>query len=90
MSETEKSFAQQLFEAARRAAESEAGKRELEGKSREQFIDSMKALTDALDSLPQSTSLHVFLLAVSYLRNAITETIRANEEFMKQNTGGSA
>jgi len=84
-------FAKAVFEASVKAADSEAGRQQLTGLSRDQFVGSVKAFTDAMDNLPEATSLHVLLFAVTYLRNALITTIQLNQKQMEEAPmGGSA
>lgn len=85
-----KTFAQAIYEGAVAAAETEAGHRELTGHSKEQFLSTVKGITEALDGLPHDTSLHVVLLGVTFVRNVILVAMRDNQSVLETRTGGSA
>jgi hypothetical protein len=80
---TDKTFAQTVYEAAGRAADSEAGKSELIGMNREQFVATVRAITSAMDTLPVTTSMNMMLLSLSYIRNAIIVTMQHNQKVME-------
>jgi hypothetical protein len=87
----ENTFAKAIFEGAVKAADSEAGKQQLTGLSRDQFVESVRVFTEAIDKLPPATSLHILLYAVTYLRNAVITTIQLNQKRMEEGpVGGSA
>jgi len=88
MKEQEMTFMQAIYDGAEKASLSEAGKMELSGFNREQFLASVKAVTDGMSVLPPETSLHVTLLAVTFVRNTLIMAMKANEAVLMRHTGG--
>ncbi len=87
---SERTFMQAIYDGALKVVDTELGKAELSGVNREQFIASVKAITDGMSQLPLNTNLHVALLAVTYVRNAILAAIQLNQNRLMVETGGSA
>jgi hypothetical protein len=87
--EKQTTFAEAVYDSARRAASEEAGNVELQGHSREHFLGAIKAITDALQAQPKNISLHVVLFAVTYVRNALLSVMQANQSDLMRRTGGT-
>lgn len=79
---------QALLENVRIAVDNEPGKTQLKGYNKEQVVASVQAVTEALDKLPPSTSLHVVLFAVTYVRNALLAAMEENNKVLATQTGG--
>jgi hypothetical protein len=84
---SDKTFAQAIFEAAKNTADSEAGRLELAGLSRDQFVGSVRSLSEALDKMPPNTSLHMFLMAVTFMRNALILAMTENQKRLEAHKG---
>ena len=83
---TEKTYMQAVYEGAERMSMSTAGKHELSGLSREQFLTAVKAITVGLAELSPQTSMNLVLLAVTFVRNALILTMRDNQATMDAQT----
>lgn len=79
-----------VYEGAVAASAESTGAQELRGLNRTQFLETVKVVTTALGSLPSETSMHVAVLAVTYVRNALLSAMHANQAYMMNNQGGSA
>lgn len=86
---TDKTFMQRIYEGAAGAAETSVGREELKGLAKDQVIASVKVLTEALDTLPSTTNLHVVLFAITYVRNALIAAMQVNQNRIERETGGN-
>jgi len=82
-------FMQALAKSVGAAVENEPGNTQLRGMSKSQVVETVRAITGALDTLPVETNLHVLLFGLSYVRNAVIVAMEDNQKYLATNTGGN-
>ena len=82
-------FMKALYESVLNAVEAEPGRGQISGLSKENLVGAVKATTEALDSLPGTTSLHELYFALTYVRNGVMLAMEQNHKVLTESTGGS-
>jgi hypothetical protein len=82
-------FFQALSAAVAQAVDNEPNKSIVKGYSKEQIVQTVKSLTEALGDLPPETSLHVVLFSLNFVRNAVIAAMEDNQKALESRTGGN-
>lgn len=85
-----KKFGAFIYENARVRSETEEGKEEMKGQNLEHFLATLKVFTDAIDTLPETYTLHSLYLALNYVGSVVVTTVEANKRKLMRETGGHA
>lgn len=88
-SEAPPTFMQQVFTAAQVSANG-VNAEDLRGISKDQFVETVRLVTGALDSLPKTTSMHAALYGLSFVRNAMIMAMQENAARMEAVTEKSS
>ena len=83
-------YFQAVLNSAREAVNNEPGATQLKGLNKQQVVDTVAALTNALDSIDPAINLHIVFFALTYVKNAVVLAMEENQRVLATQTGGSA
>lgn len=83
-------FGSAIYNMAKERAATPEGQEELKPYSMDQFLDTLKRITDLIDSLPGEYTIHTLYLALNYVGGMVVSTMEHNRELLMKQTGGSA
>lgn len=83
-------FMKEVYKGVQLAVEKEPGRSQIAGLNKESLVESVRVITEALDSLPDTTNIHILFFALTYVRNAVGLAMEENNQRLATETGGSA